>query len=101
MIKVIFECGGCDKTASARMARKFTSITGKSWGFGSYHTDTIEEITPDGWIGFDPHTQCTYCPECWASIGIAITRDFTILGELSQDTERPFEGGAGDSNDSI
>lgn len=68
MIEVIFECGGCFKKASARMKRKFISITGKSWGFGSAHTDTIEEITPDGWIAFDPYTYCTYCPECWASI---------------------------------
>ena len=68
MITVKFECGGCFKTEEAQMKRQFVSLNGKGYGFGSYHTDSIDEITPEGWIAFDPWTQCTYCPECWESI---------------------------------
>ena len=68
MIKIIFSCGGCDATATAWLQRRFVSISGKSWGLGSYHEDTPQEVAPEGWIAFDPHTSCTYCPDCWAEI---------------------------------
>jgi len=68
MIKVIFECGGCFEKAEATMRRKFVSLSGKGWGFGSYHTDNIDDIAPEGWVAFDPYTQCTYCPSCWKAI---------------------------------
>ena len=69
MIKVIFECGGCDATAEGRLWRKFRSFSGRSYGFGTYHTTTPQEAAPEGWIAFDPYTQVTYCPDCWADIG--------------------------------
>lgn len=70
MIHVTFECGGCFKKEPGTkwISQHFQSFSGRSYGIGSYVRDTIEDVTPEGWIAFDPYTQCTYCPECWASI---------------------------------
>ena len=68
-ITVKYECGGCFKSEEwKRPQRRFISINGKGYGFGSYKTDDLESVAPDGWVAFDPYTGCTYCPECWASI---------------------------------
>ena len=70
MITVTFSCCGCDAVAKGTegLRRQFLSITGRDYGFGSYRYDTAEDVTPEGWIAFDPYTGCTYCPDCWASI---------------------------------
>lgn len=68
MIKIQFECGGCDATETAHLQRHFHSVTGRSWGIGHYTYDTPQDVAPDGWIAFDPYTGCTYCPACWKSI---------------------------------
>ena len=34
----------------------------------SERRQTVEEVAPDGWMPFDPYTNATYCPDCWASI---------------------------------
>ena len=68
MIKIIFNCGGCDAIEDAWLKRTFTSITGRRYGIGSYHYDTPQEVAPEGWIAFDLYTGCTYCPSCWAEI---------------------------------
>lgn len=68
MIKLVFSCGGCNAVTEGWMQRRFVSVSGRSWGLGSYVTDSVEDITPEGWIAFDPYTSCTYCPECWAEI---------------------------------
>ena len=68
-IKTIFECGGCFKKEEGKIPQsRFVSLSGKSWGFGSYHQDSFSDVAPEGWIAFDPYTQCTYCPECWGEI---------------------------------
>ena len=71
MIRVLFSCGGCDAEAvgTSPLRRKFVSITGRSHGIGSYQpANTIEDVTPEGWIAYDPYTQWTYCPKCWTEI---------------------------------
>ena len=68
MIKIIFECGGCDATTESWLKREFRSVSGRSWGFGSYHYDTPQDVAPEGWIAFDPYTGCTYCSKCWQEI---------------------------------
>jgi hypothetical protein len=46
-------CGGCDATATVGPLRR---------------TDTIESLTPEGWVMFDPWTEATYCSACFAEI---------------------------------
>lgn len=68
-IKTIFECGGCLKKEDGKSPQsRFLSLTGKGYGLGSYVEDKISDLAPEGWIAFDPYTQCTYCPECWDEI---------------------------------
>ena len=68
MVRLTFSCGGCHEEATGSIRKQFRSITGKSYGIGSYFITDIEEAAPDGWIVFDPWTQCTYCPDCWADL---------------------------------
>jgi len=70
-VTVKFSCGGCDATAygTAALRMEFRSFSGRRWGFGSaIPSNTVEDVTPEGWVAFDPWTHATYCPECWASI---------------------------------
>ena len=76
MITLTFACGGCDKKelGTGFLRREFQPrITGVNGSFGVYREPQVEDVLPEGWIAFDPYTQCTYCPECWESIihGIA------------------------------
>jgi hypothetical protein len=68
--KVHMKCDGCDAEKTTEYARRtFTSFTGKSYGIGTYHYPTIDELVkPTGWTWSDPYTGCTYCPDCWKSI---------------------------------
>jgi len=70
MIKVNFSCDGChvETMGTDFLHSQFKGITGKSHGFGHWEHDKAEDVCPEGWIAFDPYTQCTYCPECWAEI---------------------------------
>ncbi len=69
MIKLMFQCDGCLAEAEGKSpSSEFISFSGRSYGFGSRHESPIRELSPDGWIAFDPYTGCTYCPECWKSI---------------------------------
>jgi hypothetical protein len=82
-VTVTYRCGGCSATATApeqTVRREFVSLSGRSYGVGSYVLTPIkiEGVAPDGWAAFDPYTQCTYCPECWAS----------ICGDLNADAAR-------------
>ncbi len=90
MITLTFSCGGCDREEQGKtfVRSTFTSITGKSYGLGSHSRSTYEELTPEGWIAFDPYTQSTYCPDCWASIE---NDDFDDTQESSSEATKQEE----------
>jgi hypothetical protein len=70
-VEVIFRCDGCHKEeiGTAPLRREFRSLSGRSWGIGgSVKVNPVENVTPEGWVAYDPYTYCTYCPECWKSI---------------------------------
>ena len=77
-VDIKFECGGCDRVEHVSFRaiprRVFISITGRSYGIGSYETKwdndpaKILDHAPEGWMIFDPYTQTTYCSDCWAGI---------------------------------
>lgn len=70
-VTVKFSCGGCDAVADGTtfLRREFVSVSGRSYGFGSFRpANAVEDVTPEGWVAFDPYTGCCYCPTCWASI---------------------------------
>ena len=79
MIDVTFKCGGCDESVTVRNAirRTFQSFSGGGCGLGTYSENSVADIAPEGWVAFDPYTQVTYCPECWAEIeaGVAASRE--------------------------
>lgn len=70
-VRLLLCCGGCDATIEVGpLRRRFHSIQhgigGHGWG--AWKLDDPTELTPEGWVMFDPYTQCTYCPTCWATI---------------------------------
>ena len=70
-VRVLFECGGCDAKAEGtdRLKREFRSFSGRRCGVGgSVDVNSIDDVTPKGWVAFDPYTYATYCPDCWADI---------------------------------
>ena len=76
-VTVRFECGGCfAKTEGTKwIGSEFISLTGRGYGFGHWKRDTVESVAPDGWVAFDPYTQCCYCPKCWEEIESGIAGD--------------------------
>ena len=73
-VNVQFSCGGCDAKAegTAPLRRQFVSFSGRSYGFGTVQpVNTIDDVTPEGWVAYDPYTYCCYCPACWAEINKA------------------------------
>lgn len=72
-VTIQYACGGCRRAETINaglIQREFVSLNGKGYGFGKWVTPTVdfEAHAPDGWLAFDPYTQCTYCPDCWDSI---------------------------------
>ena len=68
-VHLALTCDGCPATATTDYLRKrFVSFSGRDHGFGHFYVGDPEKLTPDGWVMFDPYTQCTYCPKCWAAI---------------------------------
>ena len=62
-------CGGCDAEKEVPICRTLQSFSGRGYGFGAYHTPTLDKVTEvTGWVWADPYTGCTYCPECWKEI---------------------------------
>mgnify|MGYP007100082236 CR=1 FL=1 len=56
----------CDATVSATLSREFRPIFhGGDSGLGRWE---LRLDVPDGWVAFDPYTNVTYCPTCWADI---------------------------------
>jgi hypothetical protein len=78
-VTVQFSCGGCFEEAKGTkfLRSRFVGINDKSYGFGHYQVDTIESVTPEGWVAFDPYTGCCYCAKCW----IGIVSDDGAAGE--------------------
>ncbi len=71
-VTVTFRCGGCDEMADGtRSIRKiFKSVSGRSYGIGTAGVESVEAVTPEGWVAYDPFTYCTYCPACAAGLGL-------------------------------
>ena len=69
-VTVKFTCDGCfkEEVGTTFLSRHFDSLSGKGYGFGTWRTDTPQDVAPEGWVAFDPYTGCCYCPECWAEI---------------------------------
>lgn len=70
-VRVRFVCDGCHKTEDGTepLRTEFRSFSGRSWGFGgSVPVNAVKDVTPEGWVAYDPYTYATYCPECWADI---------------------------------
>jgi hypothetical protein len=63
-------CDGCDaETHSDPIRKRFLSVSGRSYGFGSWQMPDIDAaVLPTGWVWSDPYIGCTYCPKCWAEI---------------------------------
>ncbi len=60
-----FRCGGCSASEDVTkpLRQKFVSVSGRSWGLGTYQLEWPELPTPEGWVGFDL-IGATYCPKC-------------------------------------
>lgn len=73
MIKVIFECGGCNATETVLATQVVDGLFSnmaeikKRGGFVTKRTPTIEELLPIGWCQYC-WVGATYCPKCWADI---------------------------------
>lgn len=68
-VKVIFECDVCRGAADGtdHLRVKLQSFSGR--GFGRViQANTVRDITPAGWVAYDPYTYATYCPQCWSEI---------------------------------
>ncbi len=71
MITLTFSCGGCDKVEPGTtwlQRKRVVTMEGQAGSWGYRVEPKAEDVAPEGWISFDPYTQCTYCPECWAGI---------------------------------
>jgi hypothetical protein len=69
-VTVQFACSGCDRVAQGTepLKRRFISLNGSGHGFGTWQEAPASSVAPKGWVAFDPVTNITYCPTCWASI---------------------------------
>ena len=70
-VTIHYRCDGCFAEADGTepLSKQFISVSGRSYGFGSWHyVNNPVIVAPDGWVAFDPHTQCCYCPKCWEEI---------------------------------
>jgi len=65
-VTVSFACGGCYATAGPFLyTHQYNPPRNgmvKSW------LPPIATLAPEGWVAFDPYTNCTYCKECWKGI---------------------------------
>lgn len=65
MITVTFHCSGCnaETKGTAPLRNRFLSMTGRSYGIGTYTWDTPADVVPAGWTDSDL-VGATYCPAC-------------------------------------
>lgn len=66
---LVLSCGGCNATAKGTgpLRERWVPVQQGS-DFGTYVLEDPRDLTPTGWVMFDPDTKATYCPECWAEI---------------------------------
>ena len=69
-IQIFYECGGIDASAQTEKLRVTKRIDLDPKVISTYDDiqTIIERNAPEGWMCFDPWTNCCYCPNCWASI---------------------------------
>lgn len=53
-VKLLLMCNGCGAEAEGT-------------GFLRWE-DIPQDLTPEGWMMYDPYTFCTYCPTCVAEV---------------------------------
>jgi len=64
-IKLDLRCT-CGATATGTLHRDFRPLFhGGDSGLGRW---VLRAEGPSGWVLFDPYTNVTYCPSCWADI---------------------------------
>ena len=89
-VQVTFHCGGCDATAegTAPLRVEFVSFSGRGHGFGQVRPrNTVEDVTPKGWVAYDPYTYCTYCPTCWTEIQCPVLASSGLAQQREGDPE--------------
>jgi hypothetical protein len=64
------KCDGCEaEVHSEPIKKRFESVSGRSYGFGTWQQPVIDEVVQStGWVWSDPYTSCTYCPKCWDAV---------------------------------
>lgn len=75
-VEITYRCNGCfaEETVSGVRAERVVLTpnvfirNGVAWDRTRVERPSIESVAPDGWMVWDPYTQMTYCPACWASI---------------------------------
>jgi hypothetical protein len=75
-VDLTYRCNGCEAEETVRSVKaervvltaSVFVVDGVAWDRTIVKTPTIESVAPEGWTVFDPYTQMTYCPACWASI---------------------------------
>lgn len=68
-VTIHLSCNGCDAEVDGTrsLRQEFVPIV-PGGSFGYYQLPDVSALVPDGWVAWDPYTQATYCPTCWASI---------------------------------
>lgn len=69
-VHLLLKCSGCHdaEITVGPLRKEFHAFNGTGSGWGVYQVADPEALTPEGWIMFDPYTQATYCPDCWAGL---------------------------------
>jgi hypothetical protein len=61
-VVLLASCGGCEAAVRVGVLRREFVPVATASGFGWWQTVLPEP--PEGWLLFDPYTQCCYCPVC-------------------------------------
>lgn len=88
-VRVTFQCDGCNSTEEGtdRLRVHFVGLSGRDYGVGTVQPEnSVADVTPHGWIAYDPYTFATYCPTCWQTILSAI--DDVVIAASDVEEER-------------
>ena len=69
LVTVHFNCGGCEAKEDVKAWAHRSHMAPYGGAYGS--RASYQDLVPEGWVAFDPYTDCTYCPKCWAEIEAA------------------------------